>query len=129
MRKKILVAEDDLSLQEIFVLLLGKKGYEVEMIFQGNVLRDYSQLNGDLFLLDLHLSGYSGADICRQLKIQESTCRTPVIMISANPNIHILAEKAGADASIEKPFDSQQLLQLIAFHLNKNTDIAAAESA
>lgn len=118
--KRILVAEDDPSLQEIFQLVLRKKGYTVEMIYRNGVLADYSQMDADLFLLDLHLSGYNGLDICRQLKQQASTCKTPVIMISANPNIRELAESSGADAAIEKPFDTWELLQTISAHLDRD---------
>jgi len=118
--KRILVAEDDPSLQDIFQLLLKKKGYEVEMIYRDGLLADYcSRIDADLFLLDLHLSGYNGLDICRRLKEQDSTCRIPVIMVSANSNIQLLAERSGADAAIEKPFDTAELLETIAFHLDK----------
>ena len=119
MKKKIVVAEDDPSLQEIFQLLLGRKGYEVEVIFNGAEVSDYGSLHADLFLLDLHLSGYSGLDICKQIKAHENTRHIPVIMISANPDIHILASSSGADEAIEKPFESKHLLQVISFYINK----------
>jgi K+-sensing histidine kinase KdpD len=41
MRKKILVAEDDPSLQEIFQLLLRKRGYDVELILNPGVIRQH----------------------------------------------------------------------------------------
>lgn len=123
--KRILVAEDDPSLQEIFQLLLRKKGYDVEMIYRDGTLADYNPMDADLFLLDIHLSGYDGLDICRRLKQQTDTCRIPVIMVSANPNIQSLAEKSGADGAIEKPFDTHQLMQLIAFLLDKDTSISS----
>jgi DNA-binding response OmpR family regulator len=123
MKKKIVVAEDDPSLQEIFSILLGKKGYEVRILLREEMYSDHSLLHADLFLLDLQLWGSSGLDICRELKMNDTTSGIPVIMISANPNIHLLAEKCGANASIEKPFDTQQLLRTIAFHLDKDSDL------
>ncbi len=119
MPKKILVAEDDLSLQEIFQLLLKKRGYEVELIPNPGIVKDYSLFNADLFLLDLHLSGFSGSDICRRLKSDPSTREIPVIMISADPNIHTLAKSSGADESIEKPFDTKAFLSVISAHLTE----------
>jgi DNA-binding response OmpR family regulator len=119
MKKRIIVAEDDPALQDIFQLLLGKKGYEVVLIFDRIEDIDYAELNADLYLLDLHLSGYSGLDICRQLKDTELTRAIPVIMISANPDIHFLAESCGANAAIEKPFNTTHLLETIASHLDK----------
>src|ERR1700744_4105240 len=118
-KERILVSEDDPSLQEIFELLLKTKGYEVQILSDARVVVVYGSLKADLFLLALHLSGYSGLDICRQLKAGVDPCNIPVIMMSAGPNIHTLAKSSGADESIEKPFDSKQLLATISFHLTR----------
>ena len=51
-----------------------------------------------------------GLDICRFLKSKEQTKVTPIIMLSANPNIGTLAFEAGADDYLEKPFKIKVLM-------------------
>jgi DNA-binding response OmpR family regulator len=119
MKKKIIVIEDDPALQDIFELVLSKRGYQVVLLSEERQLMNCEGIEADLVLLDLHLAGFSGVDVCRRLKSCAQTSNIPVVMISADPNIHHIAEKAGADSSIEKPFDMQHFLQVIAFHIDK----------
>ena len=113
MKKRILVTEDDPGLQDIFRLILEKAGYEVDILTSGVAIMQENFSLPDLFLLDKQLPGSDGIDICKQLKMAETTRHIPVIMISANPRISILSEDAGANAYIEKPFDKSSLLGLI----------------
>jgi DNA-binding response OmpR family regulator len=113
MQKKILVTEDDPSLQDIFRRVLENAGYEVEIQSNGRTILDNQFMLPDLFLLDKQLSGMDGIDICKHLKKQKSTKDIPIIMISANPDIAELSKNAGADAYIEKPFAKTHLLKII----------------
>jgi CheY-like chemotaxis protein len=113
MTKKILVTEDDPSLQEIFKIILENAGYEVEVKASGNAIMDNTYTKPDLFLLDKQLSGMDGIDLCIHLKEQANTKDIPVVMISANPGIAQLSKEAGADAFVEKPFERSHLLQVI----------------
>ena len=111
MAKRILVADDDPGIQDIFKIILESAGYIVEIISNGEDLLDDNYTVPDLFLLDKRLSGIDGIDICHHLKNQEITAHIPVIMVSANPGIGVLAREAGADDFIEKPFDIKHLLE------------------
>ena len=113
MKKKILITEDDPGLQDIFKIILEKAGYDVEIISNGNSLLKNKFRVPHLFLLDKQLSGMDGVDICRHLKKQKKTQNIPVIMISANPGIRAMAEDAGANAYIEKPFEKNYLLKIV----------------
>lgn len=116
--QKILVIEDDISLQSIFKKVLESAGYEVEIQSNGSTILDNQFMIPDLFLLDKQLSGKDGLDICKHLKNQQSTKDIPVIMISANPDIAILSKNAGANGHIEKPFSKDYLLKTIKGHIN-----------
>jgi DNA-binding response OmpR family regulator len=116
-KKKILVADDDPGIQDIFRLILEREGFEVQMIPNGNqILKNQFHLP-DIFILDKQLSGVDGLDICRFLKKQKRTAHLPVIMVSANPNIGVLASEAGADDYVEKPFEVKYLLKKIQTHI------------
>ncbi len=117
MQKKILVTDDDPSLQELFRMILESAGYEVEVRSNGLGILENQFMIPDLFLLDRQLSGIDGLDICRHLKNQEKTKHIPVIMISANPDIAQLSRDAGADNYIEKPFIKKHLLKVIETHI------------
>src|SRR5688572_22046774 len=117
--KKILVIEDDESVQTILKLLFEKAGYEIEISPDGQSLYRNPQPVPDLFLLDKQLNGFDGLDICKYLKSNESTRNIPVIMFSATPGVMPLALSAGADDFIEKPFNSSVLMTKIAQFLKK----------
>src|SRR5687768_890736 len=102
--KKIFIIEDDESVQEIMKLIFRKAGYEIEISADGkSVLADRDSWP-DIFLLDKHLLGNDGIEICKYLKSKDETRRIPVIMLSATPGIEPLARGAGADDFMEKPF-------------------------
>ena len=83
--KKILCADDDPGLQDVFPLIFGRAGYEVTMVSNGEQLLENEFETPDLFLLDKQLSGVDGMEICRFLKGQDSTRDIPVIIVSASP--------------------------------------------
>jgi CheY-like chemotaxis protein len=67
----------------------------------------------DLILLDIWLSGTNGAEIAQFLKSQDHTRHIPIILFSANRNIERLAQKAGVEDFLMKPFDLTDLVQTI----------------
>jgi DNA-binding response OmpR family regulator len=113
MKKKIIVADDDPGIRDIFQLILEKAGYEIDLRSNGKEILSNTAPLPDLYLLDKQMSGTDGLEICRHLKSQEQTKHIPVIMISAAPDIGTLANKAGADDFIEKPFTVDFLLNRI----------------
>lgn len=116
--KKIFIIEDDESVQEILKLLFRKAGYEIEISPDGKAV--FSQRNNwpDLFLLDKHLLGNDGLEVCKFLKSNETTRHIPVIMLSATPGIEPLAIDAGADDFLEKPFNSANLMSKVHAYLH-----------
>lgn len=68
----------------------------------------------DLFILDKQLPDMDGIALCRLLKLDHRTKHIPVLMLSANPQIKELAQAAGADDVLEKPFEIKDFLSIIA---------------
>jgi DNA-binding response OmpR family regulator len=126
MKRKILVADDDQGIRDILDIILTKAGYDIEIKADaGEIFKNKFRIP-DLFLIDRLLSGIDGLDVCRYLKGNENTRHIPVVMISASPDIGILAVEAAADDFIEKPFDVAYLLKVIERNINnsKNRKIA-----
>ena len=118
MKRKILIADDDPGIRDIFNIILVKAGYDIEVIEDANEIFKNKFRIPDLFLIDRLLSGVDGLDVCRYLKSNERTSDIPIVMVSASPDIGILAVKAGADDFIEKPFDLANLLKVIERNIN-----------
>lgn len=117
-KKRILVADDDPGIRDVFTIIFQKAGYDLELKEDGEDLLKNKFVLPDLFLIDKQLSGYDGLEICRYLKKRDQTRNIPVVIISASPNISYLARDAGADFFIEKPFDMKNLLKTIDTFIN-----------
>lgn len=117
--KRIIFAEDDPSIQDAVKIILEKEGYNVITVADGKPILNNIHEPPDLFILDKRLSGVDGLDICKFLKTQASTSHVPVIMLSANPNILLLAKSVGADDALEKPFRMKDLNDMVAKYLDR----------
>jgi DNA-binding response OmpR family regulator len=113
MKKKILITDDDLGVQDAFKIIFERAGYEVSVSADAQCLLDETCEYPDVIVLDWHLSGIDGLDVCRFLKSKESTRSIPVIMVSATPGINLKAKEAGANDFVEKPFIVKELLAVI----------------
>jgi len=119
MKKKILVADDDPGIRDIFKIIFERAGYSIEIKGDAEDVLKNNFTIPDVFLIDKLLSGYDGLDICRYLKSNPLTSHIPVIMVSASPDIVITAIKARADDFVEKPFDLKYLLKVIERNISR----------
>ena len=80
--RQILVIEDDLKTVELIRLYLERNGYAVLIAYNGRDGLDLArQKRPDLIVLDLMLPKVGGLDICRILRMEQST--VPIIMLTA----------------------------------------------
>lgn len=111
--KRIMVIDDDASILEAVEILLQLEGYEVYTSMNGTqALQKIPEVQPQIILLDVLLSGEDGRDIARKLKLDETTKTIPIIMFSANPNIEKSTQEAGACAFLSKPFNVEDLIGL-----------------
>jgi CheY-like chemotaxis protein len=113
----ILVVDDDEGIVEVIQIVLESEGYTVRTATNGDCLQDLANNLPDLILLDVLLSGDDGRDICKSLKSNELTRHVPVIMLSAHSDARKVADAGGADDFLEKPFDVDALIEIVARHL------------
>jgi DNA-binding response OmpR family regulator len=110
MAEKILVVEDEISLQETLAYNLKKQGYEVETVGEGPAALTASRKSPpDLIILDVMLPGMDGFEVCRILR-QEMT--TPVLMLTARDDEidRVVGLEVGADDYLTKPFSMRELM-------------------
>ena len=111
--KKIVIAEDDPDILEIIKMVTEKAGYEVEVTVDGISLLNKRESWPNLIIMDRRISGRDGLDIIRHLRSHHISELIPIIMISATPNVGVLATTAGANDFLEKPFNIKDLLAII----------------
>src|SRR5512147_1776478 len=110
MAEKILIVEDEISLQETLAYRLRREGYDVQAVGDGNAALDMARsTHPDLILLDIMLPGIDGFEVCRILR-QEMT--TPVLMLTARDDEidRVVGLEVGADDYLTKPFSMRELL-------------------
>jgi CheY-like chemotaxis protein len=116
----ILVVDDDEGIVEVIQIVLEGEGYLVRTATNGDGLHDLTNNLPDLILLDVLLSGDDGRDICKSLKSNAATKHIPVIMLSAHSDASKVADAGGADDFLEKPFDVDNLIDIVAKHLTSS---------
>ena len=89
---------------------------------------DKNQGTPSLILLDLMLPGMSGAELCRRLRREPATRRTPIIMLTAktSESERVAGLDLGADDYITKPFSVRELMARVRAVLRRTDDGAAA---
>ncbi len=110
MAKTILVADDDPAILDAIKMILELDGYTVLITQDGRAVSKLSQMNPDLIILDIWMSGQDGRDICRHVKAYHSTRGIPIILMSAGRDVEVSAKEAGADDFMSKPFEMSKLL-------------------
>lgn len=111
---KILIIEDEVILAQSLKALLEKKGFEVQVCYDGESGTDYALLGiYDLLILDVMMPKIDGYQVARQVRAQR--CSTPILMLTAKSALEdrIAGLNAGADYYLTKPFDSRELLACI----------------
>lgn len=116
---KVLVVEDDISINDILSSALRSEGYAVRSAFSGKEARDLlSIFSPDIALLDINLPDESGFDICKDITKTQSI---PVIMLTARTDIFdkVLGLELGADDYITKPFHIKEVLARVKIALKR----------
>ena len=112
--KKIIIFDDDEDILSICNYILEEQGWEVHTYTNcNNIVDRVSQLKPDVILMDNWIPDEGGIIATQTLKKDASLQNIPVIYFSANSDIQLLADHAGADGYLAKPFDLDELDRVI----------------
>jgi len=120
----ILVIDDEPDLLELVEFNLKKDGYEVIVAKNGQAGLEIAQKHlPDLIVLDLMMPGIDGLEVCRQLRSDERTRQTPMIMLTAKSAEadRIVGLELGADDYVTKPFSPRELIARVRALLRRAT--------
>lgn len=115
MQKPILIIEDDPDIAESLRYNLEREGLKAivaETGEKGLLAALDPKMTPALILLDLMLPNMSGIEICRRLRREPATRRTPIIMLTARSSEaeRVAGLDLGADDYITKPFSVRELM-------------------
>jgi DNA-binding response OmpR family regulator len=105
---RILLVDDEHSIQTLLSYPLSKDGYEVVQVSDGReALKRFAEQSFDLVVLDLMLPQIDGLEVCRRLRARSSV---PIIMLTARSEEidKVVGLELGADDYITKPFSMRE---------------------
>ena len=108
----VLVIDDEKDLLELVRYNLEKEGYRIRTAEDGEAgLEAAVRELPDIVIVDLMLPGIDGLEVCRRLRTDQRTARTPVIMLTAKSTEtdRVVGLEIGADDYVTKPFSPREL--------------------
>lgn len=109
MQKKVMIVEDDRTMNSLLKTLLELDGFAVVLAPYGElVLSTALAEKPDVVLMDVHIADADGMDLLRQIRRHPDLARLPVIM-SSGMDMEYECRQCGADAFILKPYPPEQL--------------------
>ena len=115
-RLRILIADDERDQVTTLAAILNDEGHEVREVYRGaEVLRMIADFSPDVALIDIGMPGMTGYDVAREVRAHYGKEGPLLIAVTGwkKPSDRILAQIAGFDHHLGKPFESQQLLELL----------------
>lgn len=112
-KQKVLIVDDEVTIQELIRFNLDQAGFDTEVASDGlEAIEMFESYRPDLIVLDLMLPGKDGYDVCKEIR---RTSNVPIIMLTAKETEleRVLGLELGADDYMTKPFSPLELVARI----------------
>src|SRR6476469_9405271 len=119
-RRKIFMVEDSETQALALTFILDKQG--IDAVVAGDseaAMLCLSQSRFDAAIIDYHLPGMEGDELCRRIRQNVSTRSLPLIMLTSEDSAEVISIDSGADVYISKPIDVDILLMRLGALFNK----------
>lgn len=116
MAKKILLADDSITIQKVISITFASEDYELIVVGDGDsAAKKIKEIKPDLVMADVAMPGKTGYEVCEVVKKDPSLRKIPVMLLAGTfePLNRDEATRVSADDSIVKPFESQELLDKV----------------
>ncbi|MGI9069254.1 MAG: response regulator [Pyrinomonadaceae bacterium] len=110
--KRILIADDDPVMRHLLTSIVRKEGYDAVVVDDGREAYRILQSDADFRagIFDMMMPHLEGLDIIRYMRTEKRLQRIPVMMVSAERDLQLMANSfvAGATVFLTKPFNPEQ---------------------
>ncbi|MDQ4143662.1 MAG: response regulator [Actinomycetota bacterium] len=112
--KRILVVDDEMDLLLAIGVLLQSAGYEVVETSTGQEgIEAAEREDPDVVVLDIGLPDISGVEVLRHLRAAGNRAKIVILSAHASGHTEATATAEGADGYLTKPFNPEELLQML----------------
>jgi CheY-like chemotaxis protein len=114
---RVLVVDDDPQVLQLLRVNFELEGYDVVSANSGQAaLDEVAKQAPDAVVCDVMMPGMDGLEVVRRLRANPKTAKLPVVVVSAKAQRTdtLDGKDAGADDYVTKPFDPQDLLDVVA---------------
>jgi CheY-like chemotaxis protein len=132
MSKKILLADDSITIQKVIELTFSDEDFEVVTVGNGRLAIERVQdVRPDLVLCDIIMPEKDGYEVCDFIKKNPALSRTPVLLLTGafEPFDQERATRVGCDGFLAKPFEPQTLIAKVKDLLGRAGAAPAAVAA
>lgn len=123
--KRILIADDDPVMRHLLTSIVRKEGYDAVVVDDGREAYRILQSDADFRagIFDMMMPHLEGLDIIRYMRTEKRLQRIPVMMISSERDLQLMAKSfvAGATVFLTKPFNTDQLQNTLRILLTNKT--------
>jgi len=116
MPRKLLLADDSVTIQKVVAIVFAHEDYQVTAVANGDdAIARARELQPDIVLADVVMPGKDGYQVCEALKADPATRHIPVLLLAGTfePFDEARATAAGYDGHMPKPFESARLLEKV----------------
>jgi|694.fasta_scaffold106882_4 two-component system alkaline phosphatase synthesis response regulator PhoP len=113
---RILVADDEPALLRLLEFVLGRRGYVIQGVTNGNAAIEVLKTESpELVILDVMMPGLDGYEVLTFIRETPRLEGLPVVMLTARAQLDDIQRglTLGADAYLAKPFDPEELLSVV----------------
>lgn len=114
MSRRILLADDSVTIQKVIELTFMDGDYEVRAVGNGDeAIALLESVDPEVVIADVHMPGANGYEVARRAKALRRDRPVLLLVGTFEPFDEAEARASGADRHLKKPFDSQELLQIV----------------
>jgi len=113
MSKKILLADDSITIQKVIELTFSDEDFDVVTVGNGRLaLEKLPDVRPDVVLCDIVMPEKDGYEVCERIKTDPETSHIPVLLLTGafEPFDQEKAARVGSDGFLAKPFEPETLI-------------------
>lgn len=116
MTKKLLVADDSITIHKVVGLTFADEDFVIEAVANGDqAIEKARSMQPDIVLADVFMPGRSGYEVCAAIKADQQLSEIPVVLLvgTFEPFDEAEASRVKCDGFLTKPFDTSELIQVV----------------